>query len=69
MSSRPSDQEERIAWKNHDPSDDIATSMCKGEGEGMIEVAIRDELVQIRLLLELILQAIDLGSQPCRRAA
>jgi hypothetical protein len=35
----------------------------------MIEVAIRDELVQIRLLLELIFQAIDSGSKPFRRAA
>ena len=35
----------------------------------MIEVAIRDELVQIRLLLELILQGIESSGTPFQRAA
>jgi hypothetical protein len=42
-------------WEKPHPT----THQTRREGDRMIEVAIRDELIQIRVLLELILQTIE----------
>jgi hypothetical protein len=48
---------------------DLRHQYARRGGAGMIEVAIRDELVQIRLLLELILQGIESSTTRFQRVA